>query len=89
MMHGNGSFLCVYASSEHTRRTEQYTDFALVHPVDKVFTLLVIFRLLNKPYFVCRYAVVFYEFAFNFGVHIPFAWLVSSQIRKNKLSSFL
>src|SRR5690606_7159563 len=89
MMNGNSSFLCVYASSEHTCRTEQYTDFALVHSVDKFLTLLIIFRFLNKPYFVRRYAVVLHEFAFYFGVHVPFAGLVGSQIGENELRSFL
>ena len=88
-MHGYGSFLRIHTRAQHTGRTEQHPDFTLVHSIDKVFALLIIFRFLNKPHFVCRYAVVFYELAFDFGVHIPFARLIGSQIGEHELRSFL
>lgn len=52
----------------------------VVHSLDKSFTFLVVLRLLYKSDFVCRYAVFFYELAFNFGVDIPFVRLIRSQI---------
>ena len=88
-MDGNGSFLCVYTRTQHTRRTEQHTDFALVHSFDKLLALLIIFRFLYKPYFVRRDAVVFHQLALDFRVHVPFARLVGSQIGENELRSFL
>src|SRR5690554_4310864 len=89
MMNGNGSFLCIYACTEHTCRTKQHTDCTIVHSFDKCLALLVVFCFLYKADFVCRYAVVFYELAFDFGVNIPFIGLVGSQIGENELCSFL
>src|SRR5690554_1739297 len=89
MMNGNGSFLCIYACTEHTCRTKQHTDCTVVHSLDKCLALLVVFCFLYKADLICRNAVVFHELAFDFGVDIPFVRLVCSQIRENELCSFL
>ena len=88
-MNCNGFFLCIHASSKHTCRTENHTNFTLVHILDKSFTLVIVFGFLYKTDFVCRNTVIFHKFAFYFRIYIPFARLVGAEVGKDKLCTFL
>ncbi|MNT36988.1 hypothetical protein D3C72_1731030 [compost metagenome] len=78
MMDGNGSFLCIYTGTQHAGRTEQHTDFPLIHTAYKLLALLIIFSFLYKTDFMCRYAVIIYKFALDFPIDVPFSRLVST-----------
>src|SRR5690606_9909589 len=56
---------------------------------DEFLTFLIIVGFLNESDFVCGYAVIFHELAFDFGVHIPFTGLIGAQIGEHELCSFL
>ena len=88
-MYSNGFFLCIDPCAKHIGRAKEYPYFALVGVADKLFSHLVVFSLLDKTDFVGRNAIVFYQFALDFSVRIPLIRLVSTQIRKDKLSPFL
>ena len=88
-MYSNGFFLCIDPCAKHIGRAKEYPYLALVGVADELFAHFIVFSLLDKTDFVSRNAVVFYQFAFDFSVGIPFVGLVSTQIRKDKLSTFL
>ncbi len=90
VMNCHAPFLCIYTNSKPDSRSKQYPFYPGIYGVYQRFPGFIAFTFLNETDFRSRYAVVFNQLAFNFAIYIPsIAWLISTQIRKNKLCSFL
>ena len=89
MMNGYGTFLGVHTCAEHGGGTEQHAYCSLVHACNERLSCLVGLGFLNEAYLLSGYAVVFHQLALDFGIGIPFAWLIRTEITEYKLRSFL
>ena len=88
-MHRDRPLLCVHTRSEHTRRTEQHPDTAIVHGTDDRLFRFLRLGFLYEAYLMSGNTVILYQFPFNLAIHAPLSRLVSPQIREYELCPFL
>ena len=82
--------LCVHTCAQHGSRTEDDTDVASVHGIHHRFLGFLILAFLNEAYFIGWNMIILYQLSLDFRIDVEVsAGLVSTQVRENKLCTFL
>ena len=81
--------LCVDTCTQHGGGTEQHPHRAFVHGSYHRLSCPLVLTFLNEADFRGRYAVVFYQLALDFGIHVPFARSVCSQVGEHELRTLV